>query len=400
MAKFNKKKSNAPKSRKELRKAQRKEKKQQKFESYVNRNKPGKYVKEPIEKNDNNCQETQTRKTKPIKKKSDTVDLQAKQVKAEHDAHKKLQKDMARQRKKLLKVANLDEDRNIKQLEKQLKLNKRKSKNISKAFSSDGLDCILFLKFVQDIGTNIFQIFFNIYLDLLEICEPENMKSIAAAEQQFADLNNEFEDDFALVTGSDSKNKEKQDSSDDLLDDEFESDYSKENTDDENSEFKDSESDESRDSMDNTMKTDKNNGKRKVSSDEGFNNTNKKIKSNKIDENSEESENLSDDEFGSDNSEDSDSENDDRTDQKELWEDIYGRTRNKKGDVITDVSEKEFENRMNIFRINKNFIIFQKSENKYVPPALRGLNENKGSVDQKQAEKLLRLKKLLKGLFL
>ena len=37
------------------------------------------------------------------------------------------------------------EDRVIKRLEKQLKLNKRKSKSVPKSFASDGLDCILWL---------------------------------------------------------------------------------------------------------------------------------------------------------------------------------------------------------------------------------------------------------------
>ena len=57
--------------------------------------------------------------------------------------------DLERQRKKeknrLLKAANLKEDKVIKRLEKQLKLNKRKKETISKSFVSDGLDCILFL---------------------------------------------------------------------------------------------------------------------------------------------------------------------------------------------------------------------------------------------------------------
>lgn len=55
----------------------------------------------------------------------------------------KLQKEMKKHRKKQLLDANLEEDRNIKQLEKQLKLNKRKSKSIPVSFSRDGLDCIL-----------------------------------------------------------------------------------------------------------------------------------------------------------------------------------------------------------------------------------------------------------------
>lgn len=55
----------------------------------------------------------------------------------------KLQKEMNKQRNKQLVQANLEEDRNIKRLEKQLKLNKRKSKAVPASFSNDGLDCIL-----------------------------------------------------------------------------------------------------------------------------------------------------------------------------------------------------------------------------------------------------------------
>ena len=50
---------------------------------------------------------------------------------------------MRKQRHKQLIEANEAEDRNIKQLEKKLKLNKRKSKSMPASFSKDGLDCIL-----------------------------------------------------------------------------------------------------------------------------------------------------------------------------------------------------------------------------------------------------------------
>lgn len=50
---------------------------------------------------------------------------------------------MHKQRRKQLKMANEVEDRNIKKLEKQLKLNKRKSKAVPQSFASDGLDCML-----------------------------------------------------------------------------------------------------------------------------------------------------------------------------------------------------------------------------------------------------------------
>lgn len=54
---------------------------------------------------------------------------------------------MQKQRAKQLSDANIEEDRNIKQLEKQLKLNKHKSKSksIPKSFTEDGLDCKYFL---------------------------------------------------------------------------------------------------------------------------------------------------------------------------------------------------------------------------------------------------------------
>lgn len=50
---------------------------------------------------------------------------------------------MQKQRLEQLTKANLVEDKAIKRLEKQLKLNKRKSKTLPKSFSSDGLDCML-----------------------------------------------------------------------------------------------------------------------------------------------------------------------------------------------------------------------------------------------------------------
>lgn len=48
------------------------------------------------------------------------------------------------QKCKLLKLANLKEDKEIRKLEKKLKLTKRKKKTIPKSFVTDGLDCILF----------------------------------------------------------------------------------------------------------------------------------------------------------------------------------------------------------------------------------------------------------------
>ena len=46
-----------------------------------------------------------------------------------------------------------EDDHMIKQMEKNLKLNKRKSKNLPQSFVNDGLDCILF-HFAHVIGSH------------------------------------------------------------------------------------------------------------------------------------------------------------------------------------------------------------------------------------------------------
>lgn len=63
----------------------------------------------------------------------------------ESKKEEKTEKRMKKQRMQQLKQATLEEDKRIKQLEKRLKLNKRKSKSTPKSFVSDGLDCILYL---------------------------------------------------------------------------------------------------------------------------------------------------------------------------------------------------------------------------------------------------------------
>lgn len=57
-----------------------------------------------------------------------------------------LKSQMESSRRKQLIAANEDEDRNIRQLEKLLNLNRRKgskAKSLPKSFSEDGLGCIL-----------------------------------------------------------------------------------------------------------------------------------------------------------------------------------------------------------------------------------------------------------------
>lgn len=105
-------------------------------------------------------------------------------------AEDKLKKEMVITRKKQLKQANEEEDRNIKFLEKQLKLNKRKAKNIPASFKEDGLDY------------------------LLEVCDSDNIKSVVSAEQHLSEINNEFEEDFELMT-SKTENSARNEKSDD-----------------------------------------------------------------------------------------------------------------------------------------------------------------------------------------
>jgi len=64
-------------------------------------------------------------------------------IQQERKQKEKLQKDMAKQRRAQLLAANKEEDREIKRLEKLLKLDKRKKKTIPKSFYADNLGCIL-----------------------------------------------------------------------------------------------------------------------------------------------------------------------------------------------------------------------------------------------------------------
>ena len=71
--------------------------------------------------------------------------------------------------------------------------------------------------------------------------------------------------------------------------------------------------------------------------------------------------------------------------ESEYWEDIYGRTRDKKGNVIKDEVET-----------NQNSQNVQKGPSKYIPPALRG--KVGGTEDEKKRLARERLKKQVKGL--
>ena len=150
------KKINAPKTRKELRKEQRKLKKARKNEFFQRKKNPLKLAVVnndiPIEKKNrmskNPSGPTETKQPAvngEVKRMQKNMQEQHTEIKqpSVRDEVKNLQKDMQKQRIKQLIRANKDEDKEIKKLEKQLKLNKRKSKSVPKSFAEDGLDCIL-----------------------------------------------------------------------------------------------------------------------------------------------------------------------------------------------------------------------------------------------------------------
>nr|CAD7425794.1 unnamed protein product [Timema monikensis] len=222
---------------------------------------------------------------------------------------------------KQMKEANEEEDKIIKKLEKQLKLNKRKSKTVPKSFALDGLDCIL--------------------LYLLEVCDEANRQNVVAAEQNLQDFGSDFEEDLAIVTGKPySKAKQK---SEEVISDEFSDDNSLQA-----SEWDCSETEQG-DGMED-------NEKMGYVSDDEFSSDNMATR----------------DDLGSDDASELDSNSDINTKESgdELWEDIYGRTRNKQGNIIH-------------------------SRGKYVPPHLRA---QEAETDTKKKEQLIRLRKQLKGL--
>ncbi|KAJ8953596.1 hypothetical protein NQ318_003020 [Aromia moschata] len=361
-------------TRKQQRKQKRKEKKIRRNEFYTNRKKPGAFVLNPNRESSN-----QTKQNDSVhRKKEKNVDKRVENVNSN----------------KLIE-ANVDEDRNIRQLEKQLKLKKRKSKSIPKSFSEDGLDF------------------------LLEVCDPETMKNVAASEQELNDVNDEFEEDLALIADTketDEIHTDDEESDEDMLTDldleEDEPDSESEKMDNSNSNDENlSENEELSSSDKKTIKRKtkekqkkesktiieepsrlKSGPKKETDSTElehrttkrrkeiGNNETQKLKKAKTAIEDDEDSaldfsDDLGDSEGGLSGSdeensdEDASKKNPDRT-----WEDIYGRLRSKDGSIINN------------------------NEGKYIPPAVRAKLESGTDEDKNRIEKLNRLKKQLKGL--
>lgn len=158
------------KTRKQLRKEKRQQKKINRAAYYQKqRSKNGdvlfnqKKKKEETFDTSNQALKTNDTMTKNYKK----VDVEQMQIQQKRKKEDKAEKRMKKRKTKQLKLDNLEEDKIIKHLEKQLKLNKRKSKSISKSFVSDGLDCILYLCNCYSSFINIFV--FNIILSKIEL---------------------------------------------------------------------------------------------------------------------------------------------------------------------------------------------------------------------------------------
>ncbi|KAK0090494.1 hypothetical protein PV325_013400 [Microctonus aethiopoides] len=294
-----KKKVVAEKSRKILRKEKRQKKKINRAQYYASKNDtPGKFVL--------NRDNSNPKKDSPKK----LIDHESKlKIKLEQkkEREKRLEIQREKHRKAQLAEDNEKEDRVIKQLEKQLKLNKRKSKSTPKSFAADGLDY------------------------LLDFCNDENRKLAVETEKQLlgVDVESDFEDDFAMMTKTEEHDYNEDSKVSDTMDDS-----------DENSEEVESQNDESENEKDNFSDDESNNDE--------FNE--------EIATADEESDNQSNcNEMENENS------------SNEIREDIYGKKRDKDGNVI----------------------------DKYVPPAARLKELNKTS---EEIAKLSRLRKQLKGL--
>ncbi|XP_061718657.1 nucleolar MIF4G domain-containing protein 1 homolog [Cydia pomonella] len=351
-----------PNTRKALRKQKRQQKKAHKQEHYLKKKTvqeqpkytPGRFVKRPADSPEPDA-EVKKKKQKSQPLPIDVVQKEREKEKREAD---RLKAEMEDQRRKIFLEANEEEDKMIKKLEKQLGLNKVKNKK--KFFEDDGLDY------------------------LLEICDRQTTEQIVAAEKHLANVEGEsdFEEDLAAVTGKelkknkdkktkeaktkDTKSKNDKNSADDEFSDEnsdFDSDDNANEEvmsdvdekisgeDDEFGENSDNDEDgglsdnEDSDEEPEEKPTKLSKSKQKSKENPAPKQENKKGKERVVSE-EELSKMFSDDEV-SHLSEDGDLDGGDFGDEKEeieekvkekpdVWEDIYGRKRDKEGNVIKE----------------------------------------------------------------
>ncbi|CAH0725504.1 unnamed protein product, partial [Brenthis ino] len=342
-----KSKTNKPKfvnTRKVLRKEKRKQKKIHRQEHYLKKKTvlselkttPEKFVKrlpEIEKKND-------SKKSKAKPQKESSQDVLMRQRQKELKEAEKLKSQMDKQRKQIMVKANEDEDKIIKKLEKQLGLNKSKNKN--NYFADDGLDY------------------------LLEICDRATSEQIVAAEKHLADVekDSDFEEDLAAVTGKEMPKKKVKDKKSNGIDEGENSDNDMETDDEPNSGDDESktdgddeamtgdESEGSNDFEDENLSDSENNqsdGSELIQEEQIPILTSKsqtKSKKEKIVSESELSKVFSDDEISHLSGDedisgfsDDEEKKEHKTESKEkpdVWEDIYGRKRDKEGNIIKE----------------------------------------------------------------
>ncbi|XP_047992741.1 nucleolar MIF4G domain-containing protein 1 homolog [Leguminivora glycinivorella] len=174
-----------PNIRKALRKQKRQQKKVHRQEHYLKKKTvqkqpkytAGRFVKRPADSPEPDVEvKKKKQKTQPL-----PIDIIQKEREKEKKVADRLKAQMEEQRRKMFLEANEEEDRMIKKLEKQLGLNKIKNKK--KFFEDDGLDYVL------------------------EICDRQTTEQIVAAEKHLANVEGEsdFEEDLAAVTGKELK---------------------------------------------------------------------------------------------------------------------------------------------------------------------------------------------------
>lgn len=203
---------------------------------------------------------------------------------------------------------------------------------------------------------------FYFEIDLLEVCDPESIASVAAAEKQLKDDGGEFDEDLALIADEDHTNKDYENSEESDLEEDFGDEEEEEGEDSEDiNDFEDEDSvDEEEEDL------------IKEEFEDTTKNEKSKNKKQKFETASENEDSERDEDEESENGE-NDSEN---AETEGTWTDIYGRLRGKDGSIIEESSEK------------------------YIPPAKRAQMAAGQSADKKAAEKLLRLQRQLKGVSL
>ncbi|XP_074115780.1 nucleolar MIF4G domain-containing protein 1 [Cotesia typhae] len=342
MAFKSKKPSKKPveKTRKKLRKEKRQQKKVNRAQYYSNKKKifAGKDtdLDDSLIKNNNNNIKNEIiveKKPKVVKKMKTDEALIKEKLRLKKKREKRAEKQRLKQKRELLIEDQEKEDKMIRQLEKKLKLNKRKSKSVPKSFVDDGLDY------------------------LLDFCSEKN-SSDKKVDYKCGLMKNalmEFDSDDNL---SDDEPPAKKKKSKVIFDAEIE---------DEELEINSGSEEDFSDELD---------GSEEEPEVKKINKT--KSKDSKIDKKSkmtsESDEEDFDNELGEDEEEEEEEEeNKSKKNSDETWEDIYGRKRDKDGNIINEKA----------------------STGKYIPPAIRLKQLEESTAHQ---EKLQQLRKQMKGL--